>query len=326
MREGGQVTLHWTTPEKTTDGLRVQPPLMAEICRELHSSPCTIVKRLGVNPGPSETALTLPQNLTTGPAELLGYRVQILNNKSRSAGPSKPAFTVAGSAPPAVDSLRGRPAREGAVIEWKPEAGRATVELDRTLVQPQQPAAKKAAAKKPLDLAPSAPTEVHLRAGGATDSGTAAADSGGTLDPTAQRGAMYRYTAQRVRRVALEGHNLELRSAPSATITVVMRDTFPPKTPTGLAAVPGDHAIDLSWDPNTEADLAGYLVYRQTVPPRTRTQLTPTPVPAPAFSDRTAQPDQTYVYRVVAVDTAGNKSPASADVQISPENHNPGKP
>ena len=311
-REGNQVTLRWTTPDKTTDGLRVQPPLTAEICRELHSSTCKVVKRLSVNSGASEAILVLPQDLTTGPAELLGYRVQILNNKGRSAGPSKPAFTVAGAAPPAVESLRGRPAREGAVIEWKPEADTATVELDRTLVQPAQPAAKKNAAKKPLDLTPSAPTEVHLKAGGAID-------SGGTIDPTAQRGATYRYTAQRASTVTLEGHSLQLRSAPSPAITVVMRDTFPPKTPTGLAAVPGDHAIDLSWDPNTEPDLAGYLVYRQAVPDGTRTQLTPAPIPAPAFSDHTAQPGQTYLYSVVAVDSSGNQSAASAEVQISPE-------
>lgn len=319
MREGNQVTLRWTTPDKTTDGLRIQPPLMAEICRERRSSSCTIVKRLSVNSGASEATLALPQNLTTGPAELLGYRVQILNNKGRSAGPSKPAFTVAGAAPPAVESLRGRPAREGAVIEWKPEADTATVELDRTLVQPQQSAAKKSAAKKPLDLTPSAPTEVHLRSAQATSPEAAAADSGGMIDPSAQRGATYRYTAQRVRTVALEGHSLQLRSAPSATITVVMRDTFPPKIPTGLAAVPGDHAIDLSWDPNTEPDLAGYFVYRQTVPDGARTQLTPAPVPAPAFSDRTAQRGQTYLYSVVAVDSSGNQSAASAEVQISPE-------
>ncbi|HZY64098.1 MAG TPA: hypothetical protein VFE38_16390 [Edaphobacter sp.] len=312
-REGDHVLLRWTTPEKTTDGLKVQPPLTAEICSEFHASACTTVMRLGVRPGASEVTLSLPQNQASGPAALLAYRIQILNKNGRSAGQSAPAFSIAGAAPPVVESLRGAAAREGAVLEWKPQPGRATVELERTLVQAQQPTAKKANAKKPLQLTPTAPVKVRLQAGGTTD-------SGGTFDPTAQRGETYRYTAQRVRVVTLDGHTLRLRSAPSIAITVVMRDTFPPKAPTGLAAVPGDHAIDLSWDPNTEPDLTGYLVYRQHVSANgtdvgPRTQLTPAPVPAPAFSDRTAQVGETYSYRVVAVDAAGNQSSASAEVQ-----------
>jgi fibronectin type 3 domain-containing protein len=101
-----------------------------------------------------------------------------------------------------------------------------------------------------------------------------------------------------------------------------MHDTFPPRTPTGLAAVPSTDGIDLSWEPNTEPDLAGYIVYRRQVSVTgeaigTPTRLTSTPTPAPAFSDRTAQPGQSYSYRVTAIDTAGNESPASTEVQES---------
>src|SRR5665213_690657 len=44
-RTGDSVALHWTTPEKTTDGLKVPLALTAEICRQLAapSSPCTPV-------------------------------------------------------------------------------------------------------------------------------------------------------------------------------------------------------------------------------------------------------------------------------------------
>ncbi len=117
--------------------------------------------------------------------------------------------------------------------------------------------------KKPLQLTPSAPAEIHLRAGKQGASGQS--DPGGTIDPTAQRGETYRYIAQRVRSVTLDGHALEIRSAPSPSITAVMRDTFPPKAPTGLAAIPAAGAIDLSWEPNAEPDLAGYIVYRQQI-------------------------------------------------------------
>lgn len=311
IRTGDNVAFHWTTPDKTTDGLKVQLPLTAEICREspAPARACIAVKRLAVRPGPSETFDTLPASLVTGPAGLLTYRLQILNSNNHSAGLSTPVFAVAGAAPPPVRRLRATPVREGAMLEWQPEPSQSLVELDRVLVQTAAP--RQRSAKQPLHLAPSNPTEVRLRAG------KPSADPGGTIDPTAQRGETYRYTAQRVQTVVLNGHTLELRSALSPMITVAIRDSFPPKAPSGLAAVPGAGTIDLSWEPNTESDLAGYIVYRQTAPSGTAVRLTRTPVPAPAFSDHTAQPGQIYSYRVTAIDAAGNESPASAEVQES---------
>jgi fibronectin type 3 domain-containing protein len=108
-----------------------------------------------------------------------------------------------------------------------------------------------------------------------------------------------------------------------------MRDTFPPAVPSGLEAVPGgataagrsiDLSIDLSWTPDTDADLAGYFVYRQEVDPQgqvtgTVTRLNITPVVGPAYRDQTALAGHRYAYRVTAVDTAGNESAPSADVQ-----------
>jgi hypothetical protein len=318
-RTGDEVTLRWTTPEKTTDGLKVPSSLTAEICREAatHSAVCTPIKRIPVHPGPTETSDRLPGALSTGPAALLIYRVQILNAHGHSAGHSSPAFAAAGAAPLPIEHLQVTPMREGAMIEWQPEPASAVIDLDRTLVSVT--AKKKHAMKQPHSLTPSTPTEVHLQAG------KQAADRGGTIDSTAQRGETYRYTAQRLRSVVLDGHTLELRSVLSAPITVVMRDTFPPATPTGLAAVPGSGSIDLSWEPNTEPDLAGYIVYRQPIAADgtltgTPVRLTPGPIPTPAFSDLTAQPGQTYSYRVVAIDNAGNQSPASAEARESRRN------
>jgi hypothetical protein len=164
-----------------------------------------------------------------------------------------------------------------------------------------------------------APIEVKLR------TPAQPADTGGTIDHTARMGETYQYTAQRVRSVSLDGHTLESRSAMSSPVTVAMRDTFPPQPPSGLEAVPGgataaDRSIDLSWTPDTDADLAGYFVYRQEVDPKgvvtgTVTRLNTTPVVGPAYRDQTALPGRRYAYRVTAVDTAGNESASSADVQ-----------
>jgi hypothetical protein len=232
------------------------------------------------------------------------------------------------------------------MLEWQPDATSAVVELDRLPVGPGgvvlQPAAPKpatkssskplakkpaasprkatsAAAPKPLSSDPSAPIEVKLR------TPARANDPGGTIDHTAQMGDTYSYSAQRVRSVTLDGHTLELRSLVSPPVTVVMRSIFPPHSPTGLEAVPGgatpaDRSIDLSWSPNTEDDLAGYIVYRQEIDSNgvaaaTATRLNATPVVGPAYRDQTAMPGHRYAYRVAAVDTAGNESAPSDAVQ-----------
>lgn len=323
-RTGDDVTLHWTTSDKTTDGLKIQSPITAEICRELpaHPATCDVVKRLTVHPGPSSGTETLPANLTADSATLLIYRVRLLNTLGHSAGLSSPTFAAAGAAPPQIQGLKVTPVRNGAMIEWQPQPVPSVIDLDRILVQTTAP--KKTAAKKPLQPTLATPVEVHLQAG------RQSADPGGTIDPTAQRGETYRYTAQRVRSITLNGHALEIRSTPSTTITAVMRDIFPPHAPTGLAAIANDNtaasrSIDLSWEPNTEPGLAGYIVYRQQVAPDgtlagTPARLTSAPVPSPAFSDLTAQVGQTYSYRVVAIDTSGNQSPASAAARESLRN------
>jgi hypothetical protein len=320
-RTGNDIVFHWTTPEKTTDALKIKPPMTAEICRELPARPvaCASIAHLPVRPGPSEASAALPADLTAGPATLLTYRVRILNANGHSAGLSAPVFAVAGAAPPPVDQLKVTPVRNGAMIEWQPQPGPFFIDLDRTLVQTAPP--KKASTKQPRQLEAPTSAEVHLQAG-RQSAGLQSGDPGGTIDPTAQRGETYRYIAQRVAALTLDGHKLEMRSAPSSAIAAVIRDTFPPAMPTGLAAVPGSGSIDLSWEPNTESDLAGYLVYRQLVAADgtlagTPTRLTSVPVPAPAFSDPTAATGVTYSYRVTAVDAAGNTSPASAEVRES---------
>ncbi|WP_433984267.1 hypothetical protein RBB78_04250 [Tunturiibacter empetritectus] len=64
-RVGDSVTLHWTTPEKTTDHLAIKGIITAEICRATLPAPtstpaCTVVKHLPVKSGPSQADEALP--------------------------------------------------------------------------------------------------------------------------------------------------------------------------------------------------------------------------------------------------------------------------
>ncbi|MEO6805067.1 MAG: hypothetical protein ABI286_03405 [Edaphobacter sp.] len=352
-RAGDVVELHWTTPEKTTDRLNIKDAMTAEVCRVAattpspHPSNCVAVTRLPVQPGPTHVEVALSADLTIDPPELLAYRVRILNAHGRSAGFSPEAFAASGVAPQPIDQLSATPTRDGAVLQWQQKDTSAAVELDRLIVGPNgvvltEPAQHKVATKsssrpairkqpavsqkpvagtppKPLLTNSPAPVEVRLR------TPPQSTDAGGTIDHTAQSGETYRYTAQRVRTVTLAGHTLELRSIVSSPVTVVMRSIFPPHAPSGLEAVPGgataaDRSIDLSWSPNTEDDLAGYIVYRQEIDLKgvaagTATRLNPIPVVGPAFRDQTAITGHRYAYYVTAVDTAGNESAPGDTVQ-----------
>jgi hypothetical protein len=324
---------------------------------------CAPVRRITVTPGASEAIDDLPAALQSDPVVLLTYRVQLFNAAGRSAGVSTVAgFTAAGAAPPPVEGLHASNLEVGTVIEWQPTAQPGVVDLERTdltpptphtpaaqpavaaATPPSKPASKskktknkKAGKSKPAPTAskskPAADQAVfvHLRAP-ETSSAQATANtqegtangSAGTVDQTAAMGSSYRYVATRVRSVTLGVHHIEIESALSQPVTFARLDTFPPRQPTGLEAIPGsdpEHpaAIDLSWEPNAEPDLAGYRVYRESVdangaPLGASIELTRALIETPAFRDLTAVAGQPYAYQVLAVDQAGNQSPRSARV------------
>ena len=49
---------------------------------------------------------------------------------------------------------------------------------------------------------------------------------------------------------------------PSPRQCVTLVDTFPPAAPKGLTAIAGEGSVNLLWEANGEADLAGYRVLR----------------------------------------------------------------
>jgi hypothetical protein len=108
-----------------------------------------------------------------------------------------------------------------------------------------------------------------------------------------------------------------VESAPSDPVCVTPRDTFPPAAPKGLSIVAGPGTINLSWDPNSEPDLAGYLVLRGEAPGETLQPLMAAVIAGTSFEDKTVKAGVRYVYAVVAVDkaTPPNTSAQSARVE-----------
>jgi len=97
-------------------------------------------------------------------------------------------------------------------------------------------------------------------------------------------------------------------SVDSAEASVRLEDRTPPAPPRGLVAIAGPSAVALSWRPNAEPDLLGYLVYRRETVEVTAVRLTPDPILPTTFSDRTARPGAAYVYSVTAVDRSPHKN------------------
>jgi hypothetical protein len=100
---------------------------------------------------------------------------------------------------------------------------------------------------------------------------------------------------------------------PASPITCVTpRDTFPPVAPKQLAAIGSAGVINLIWEPNVEADLAGYIVLRGEAPGDKLQPLTAEPITATIYRDTDLKPGVRYVYAVVAVDKA---EPANVSAQ-----------
>ena len=106
---------------------------------------------------------------------------------------------------------------------------------------------------------------------------------------------------------------------PSVEVSAVPVDLTPPAPPQRVRAVPGPGAIvALSWEPNRESDLFGYLVYRSEGPNRRPLRLLEAPFPAAALNDRSVRSGGRYIYTVTAVDASSrrNESAPSAEVEV----------
>jgi hypothetical protein len=106
----------------------------------------------------------------------------------------------------------------------------------------------------------------------------------------------------------------------TAEVKVFTHDVFPPAVPSGLQAVfsgPGQaQFIDLIWAPVTDADLAGYNIYRHEAggaPVRINAEL----VKVPAYRDTAVCAGKTYSYSVSSVDARGNESARSEETSES---------
>jgi hypothetical protein len=312
-RAGNQVALTWTMPKRNTDKLLLKGNVTVRVCRgDCGASSVNIEAAPGANAAYTDT---LPAELTAGAPRPLSYFVELRNRNGRSAGPSNAVVVLAGVAPAPVAGLSAEVRKDGMALRWTPIAqDSSTVRLHRKLLTP--PAAK------PHEglLAPQPePVEQSLIV-------EAGSQAGRGLDKNIRFGQSYEYRAQRVARVTVDGKTLELAGPLSAPLRVEARDIFPPDTPTALAAVAttvengSAPAIDLSWQPVSDADLSGYIVYRRETEPLWQRISPSEPLIAPAFRDSQVQPGHSYRYAVTGISQSGHESARSAEAEESVPN------
>lgn len=315
-RIGNEVHLHWTMPKRATDRVLLKGDQDAHICRSIANGPCETAGDAKYAPE-AEADFTdqLPGALTSGTPQLITYTVELRNHRGKTAGPSNPAWSASGAAPAPAIAFAAEIHAEGVLLHWQPTQDASTViHIERTLVKKQEPSSKQSSAL--FRKGAEAPTQQTLEVGHEPER-----DPGHAYDKDAAFDETYHYTAHRIATLNLGGHKLEIASDPSPAVTLNTRDVFPPAVPTGLVAVasPDEHAIDLSWSPDTENDLAGYVIYRReagsTAAP---TRISPAPpVIGPAFRDAAAVPGKRYAYSVTAIDHDKNESARSPEVEES---------
>ncbi len=85
----------------------------------------------------------------------------------------------------------------------------------------------------------------------------------------------------------------------------------PPAAPIGLSAVAtSPTTVNLTWQANTEQDLAGYKIYRNGVEIETVGKVT-------SWTDSTVSPSTTYTYELVAYNTSGQDSQRSNPATVT---------
>jgi len=339
-RKGQKVTLTWTIPPRTTERQSVRYLGNTQVCRSLTAfKTCTTPigqtapppdfekrSRRSAQP-PAQTSAQTPAKKPTAsfvdtlpstaewqqPAGFASYAVEVLNKAGRGAGISNQVRIPLVPALPPFPDFAAQATAPGVNISWKCSETTQPAGSVRYLFRIyRRPEAHETAApneSKIADVDATGCAEGEDRAKNPT------VDS--FLDQTFEWEKSYSYRATVVSVVEAPGKpTVEVEGDDTPAVKVFAHDVFPPAIPTGLQAVssgPGQQPfIDLIWTPVTDADLAGYNVYRREAG-TTAKKLNAEPVNTPAFRDTTAAAGKTYIYSVSAVDERGNESEKSTE-------------
>ncbi len=306
-RVGEKVTLTWTAPYETTDREVIREPGKMRVCRILTTAD-ECGKVVGEVPAQQGTEIsrrdhplearftdTLTPDLHAKPLAQAIYTIEAVNDSGRSAGFGNRVDVplVPTPAPPHAVTVDVR--ADGVHIGIPPQAMQS--EPDPRLQYWYQV------------------TRTNIPPGGGSPDlvgEVPAVGQANLIDKNFEWEKQYAYTVTPITWVETQPNGKRLYSIPgdsTAPIEIVTKDIFPPATPTELQAVYSSgpqKTIDLTWAPNTDADLAGYNVYRA------GQKINSDLVKTPTYRDPVIAPGE-YTYAVSAVDLRGNESAKSPE-------------
>ncbi len=288
-QQAGELIVRWTLPSLSTEALPVKDlNRVVLLSREAEAGP---VDASAFEDGAQELAsLSEPKPgerierrfpLPAAQGKRVALAVKNYNHRGRSQGLSN--LVVLEIAPPlsAPRDLKATTQRTAIRLEWGEVAGASGYRIYRGSGEKPQFSFLAAVKTPPFD------------------------------DPNFEWNTPYSYMV----RAYTEVSTGIAESSDSKPKLVVPKDTFAPSPPEGLRAVPGETAVELSWNLSPEPDTAGYHVYRRGSsgePVRQNSELLTTPV----FTDKNVQRQQKYVYTVTAVDDKANESGPSAAAEV----------
>ena len=318
-RKGSKVILTWTIPTTTTDKQIIDSVGPTQICRgpaeltacgtptgeapaETGVSATESVKstKSEKKPNASYTDTLPPQAQSSVPDAVVTYAVEVLNANRRGAGLSNQVRIplVRTLSPP--QDFQAEVTRDGVLLSWASDASAVSAAPStrysyRVYRTPEGGAQTTLVGELPANA------ETHFS----------------LTDSEIEWQKTYTYRADTVTTVR-EANKPEVQVEGDDTpeVKVFANDIFPPAVPSSLQAVfsgPGQEPfIDLVWAPVSDADLAGYNIYRhQAGTPAVK--LNTEPVKTPAYRDTSVTPGMRYVYSVSAVDVRGNESEGSEE-------------
>lgn len=298
-RLGSAVRLQFTVPDANADrstppavdrveifgwsqSADVPPPTSAELLLPVHLVGTVMVRspepaKPGAPPdvrpaaGDVATFVDAVAVATTGTAAPIVRYYSVVPLAARRRGPASPILRVPLSSSPAAPSgLKADYTEQTLTIAWQPSAAAQRFIIEETDAQ--------GAGAKRLSASLDAPS----------------------FDLPVQFGQLRCFAVR-----AVEGAGgVSIVGDPSPPVCVTARDHFPPPAPVGLLAVAGDRGIELVWTAVTAPDLGGYIVLRGDGANGTLQPLMTSAIAATSYVDPTVRPGATYVYAVIAIDTA----------------------
>jgi hypothetical protein len=247
-----------------------------------------------------------PEFQSQDPAAQINYAVSVLNESGRSAGLSNLVQVPSAASLPPPANFNAEVRSNGVMLSWAcpTSTGLADPHIAyklrlyrHDLSDPRKQTAGKPTITKIADviLTDCSPPQY--------------------LDQLVEWEKHYDYFANVVTIVSGPGKpDVEVEGDDTPVVQAFTHDIFPPAVPTGLQAafsgVGQKPFIDLVWSPDTEADMAGYNVFRheEGSPP---VKLNTEPVKSSAYRDANVQSGHKYFYSVTAIDERNNESAKS---------------